>query len=172
MENWPEIDVPDSHPQVLSSWLHIHQAVETVENAMTGRMEQGAQTSLIEHQALFRLAIAPGRRLSMLRLADLLNTSPSGVTRLVDRLVRRGWVSREVPPENRRQTDAVLTPDGLHALTATTRPAYHAALEECFGSLLDEEDLADLQRIGRKLLEGHHRFDAKKFASTPFTHEQ
>ncbi|NUR70318.1 MAG: MarR family transcriptional regulator [Hamadaea sp.] len=167
MENWPEIDVPDRHPEVLSGWLHIQQAVEIVQAAMTSRMERQAETSLTEHGALFRLATAPNRRMSMLRLADYLNTSPSGVTRLVDRLVRRGWVAREVPPENRRQTDAVLTAAGLEALTTMTRPAYHAALEECFGSLLDGDDLDDLRRIGRKLLEGHNRFDAEKFAASP-----
>jgi DNA-binding MarR family transcriptional regulator len=136
---------------------------------MTARMEAAGGCTLLEHQALFRLATAPGRRVSMLRLADGLGTSPSGATRLVERLVRRGWVVREQPPENRRQTDAVLTDEGHTALTERTRPAYHRAVTECFGEMLTDRDLADLRRIGRRLLEGHGRFDARRFAELPFT---
>jgi DNA-binding MarR family transcriptional regulator len=100
----------------------------------------------------------------MLRLADALLTSPSGATRLVERLVRRGWVNREQPPDNRRQTDAVLTADGFRAFTRRTRPVYHRALTECFGRMLSGRDFVDLRRIGRSLLEGHHCYEERRFA--------
>ncbi len=167
-QSWPKIDVPGNHPEVLSAWLHAQQAVEAVQAAMTARMEAAGDCTLVEHQALFRLANAPERRMSMLRLADALATSPSGATRLVERLVRRGWATREQPPDNRRQTDAVITDAGLLALTERTRPAYHRALTDCFGGMLTERDLADLRRIGRKLLEGHERFDERRFADVRF----
>jgi DNA-binding MarR family transcriptional regulator len=168
MSEWPAIDVPDNHADVLAAWLHAHQAVEAVQAAMTTRMEAEGGCTLLEHQALFRLATAPDRRMSMLRLAETIATSPSGATRLVERLVRRGWVTREQPPDNRRQTDAVLTEAGYTALTERTRPAYHDALTKSFGDLLSPRDLADLRRIGRRLLEGHGRFDARRFADVRF----
>ena len=161
---WPAIDVPERHGDVLAAWLHVQQGVETVREAMTARMERDGGCTLAEHQALYRLATAPGRRTSMLRLADALVTSPSGATRLVERLVRRGWVIREQPPDNRRQTDAVLTAAGYRAFTERTRPVYHRALTESFGDLLSPEDLADLRRIGRALLEGHRRYEERRFA--------
>jgi DNA-binding MarR family transcriptional regulator len=163
-EEWPDIAVPDNHADVLSAWLHTHQAVEVVQTAMTAEMQAAAGCTLLEHEALFRLATSAERRMSMLRLADALATSPSGATRLVERLVRRGWVVREQPSDNRRQTDAVLTDDGYRALTELTRSAYHQALTNCFGGLLTARDLADLRRIGRKLLDGHGRFDQRRFA--------
>jgi DNA-binding MarR family transcriptional regulator len=165
---WPAVDVPANHAEVLAAWLHAQQAIEAVQIEMTAQMQAAAECTLAEHQALFRLANAPARRLSMLRLAEALGTSPSGATRLVERLVQRGWVTREQPPNNRRQTDAVLTDDGYHALTQRTRPAYHRALTECFGAMLQPEDLADLRRIGGKLLDGHHRSSQRRFAEVRF----
>lgn len=41
---------------------------------------------------------------------------------------------------------------------------YLDALAEEFTALLSDRDVADLKRIGRKLLEGHGRWDAKRFA--------
>ena len=41
----------------------------------------------------------------MLDLAELLGMTQSGVTRLVDRLIGRGWVMREQPPGNARAAD-------------------------------------------------------------------
>jgi DNA-binding MarR family transcriptional regulator len=103
--------------------------------------------------------------MSMLRLADALTTSPSGATRLVERLVRRGWVVREQPPDNRRQTDAVLTDDGHRALLERTRPAYHQALTDSFSTMLTARELTDLQRIGRRLLTGHGAYEERRYTA-------
>jgi len=162
---WPEIDVPADHARALSAWLHAQHGVQVVQASISARMEAEAGCGLAEHQALFRLAHAPQHRMSMLRLADALAASPSGATRLVERLVRRGWVVREQPPENRRQTDAVLTEDGYQALLRRTRPAYHRALTESFSALLTPRELADLHRIGRKLLAGHDAYDEHRYAA-------
>jgi DNA-binding MarR family transcriptional regulator len=151
--------------QALSAWLHAQHDIQVVQAAISARMEAEAGCGLAEHQALFRLANAPHHRLSMLRLADVLATSPSGATRLVERLVRRGWVVREQPPDNRRQTDAVLTDDGHRALLEGTRPAYHQALTDSFSALLTPRDLANLHRIGHKLLTGHAAYEEHRYAT-------
>ncbi|XVV04817.1 MarR family winged helix-turn-helix transcriptional regulator [Actinosynnema sp. CA-248983] len=90
--------------------------------------------------------------------------SPSGVTRLVERLVRRGWVERSQLPENRRVVYAALTDEGREVLKATTAPAYRAAVAEEFAGALTERDLADLRRVGRELLEAHGKWHAQRFA--------
>lgn len=162
---WPKIEVPANHAQALSAWLHAQHGIQVVQAAVSTRMEAEAGCGLAEHQALFRLATAPHQRMSMLRLADALATSPSGATRLVERLVRRGWVVREQPPDNRRQTDAVLTEDGQRAFLERTRPAYHRALTDSFSALLTPRELADLHRIGRKLLTGHGAYEEHRYAA-------
>ena len=66
--------------------------------------------SLAEYDALLQLAEAPGRRLRMHQLADRVLLSRSGVTRLIDRLVRDGSRrARPVPdrrPRRRGRPDA------------------------------------------------------------------
>jgi DNA-binding MarR family transcriptional regulator len=148
----------------LYPWLHIQQGVVAVQDAMNAIIEAEAGCTLIEHSTLYRLKQADDG-LRMGELAELLAISPSGVTRLIDRLARRGWVARAQPEGSRREVLARLTPEGLVALNTKTRPAYHRAVEQCFSGLLTERDLADLRRIGHKLLAGHDRWDAKRFAT-------
>jgi DNA-binding MarR family transcriptional regulator len=148
----------------LLAWLYAHQGVEEAQAAMSERMEAVAGCSLLEHSALYRLKMNGGR-LRMLDLSDLLSVSPSGVTRLVERLVKRGWVAREQPPDNRRLVHAVLTEEGGRVLRETTAPAYRETVAIAFSDHLDHRDIADLKRIGRKLLEAHARWDAQRFAT-------
>ena len=134
-------------------WLYVQQGVDAVKAAMGQRMEADAGCSLLEHVALYQLH-HNGGRLKMLELAELLDVSPSGVTRLVERLVKRGWVTREQPPDNRRLVFAVLTDEGSKACLGTTARVYRASLAEEFTGLLNERDLADLRRIGRNCSRG------------------
>jgi DNA-binding MarR family transcriptional regulator len=68
-----------------------------------------------------------GVRSSADDLAELLTIGRSGVTRLMDRLVGRGWVVREQPVGNRREVYATLTPAGRAVLTRT-RAAFASGL--------------------------------------------
>ena len=151
-------------PDPLLAWLYVQQGVQAVEEALSATMEEHCGCTLSEHAALYRLKVAEDRRLTMAELSELLSISPSGVTRLVDRLVRRGWVAREQPPDNRRTVWAVLTEEGLRVLTGTTMVVYWQAVHEHFESTMDAEDIAAVTRIGRKMLEAHGRWDAKRFA--------
>jgi DNA-binding MarR family transcriptional regulator len=147
----------------LLAWLYVQQGVDAVRVAMERRIEAVAGCSLLEHEALYRIDM--NGRLLMSELSDLLAVSPSGVTRLVERLVRRGWVTREQPPDNRRVVHAVLTDDGRRVLAATSAPAYRESVAEEFAAPLSDRDVADLKRIGRKLLEAHGKWDTKRFAT-------
>ncbi|WP_433268775.1 MarR family winged helix-turn-helix transcriptional regulator [Actinosynnema sp. CS-041913] len=146
----------------LLAWLYVQQGVDAVRVAMSERVEAVAGCSLLEHEAMYRIGM--NGRLPMSELSELLAVSPSGVTRLVERLVRRGWVERSQPPENRRVVYAALTEEGRRVVTATTGPTYRAAVAEEFAGTLTDRDLADLKRIGRKLLEAHGKWDAQRFA--------
>ncbi|MFI9011236.1 MarR family winged helix-turn-helix transcriptional regulator [Actinosynnema sp. NPDC053489] len=147
----------------LLAWLYAQQGVDAVRVAMEKRIEAAAGCSLLEHEALYRIDM--NGRLLMSELSDLLAVSPSGVTRLVERLVRRGWVAREQPPDNRRVVYAVLTDEGRRVVDATSAPAYRESVAEEFAAALSDRDVADLKRIGRKLLEAHGKWGTKRFAT-------
>ena len=69
-----------------------------------------------DYEVLVFLSEAPDNRLRMSELAERLLLSPSGATRRLDGLVRRGLVERAVCPSDRRGTLAVLTPAGRAVL--------------------------------------------------------
>src|SRR2546422_1032357 len=65
--------------------------------------------TLAEYDVLVQLSFAPDGRLRMTELSDRVRLSPSGLTRLVDRLVRGGLVKRGRCASDRRGTYAILT---------------------------------------------------------------
>ena len=68
-----------------------------------------------------------------------------GTTRLVDRLIDKGWVTRESSAGDRRQVVCRITSKGLTALAATDAPM-RAADEKALEGL-SKEDLRSLLRI-------------------------
>src|SRR5215211_449231 len=135
----------------LAAWAELHRADGTVRAELSRRLEAEAQTTLLEHEAVHRLVLAPGRRLTMYQLADALLVSRSGATRLIDRLEARGWVARRTAPHDRRIVRAELTREGAAAF-AHVGPVFAAAFEERFGGVLDDAEVAELRRVLAKLL--------------------
>ena len=135
----------------LAAWADLHRADATMRADLSRRLEAGADTTLLEHEAVHRLVIAPGRRLTMYQLADALLVSRSGATRLIDRLEARGWVVRRVAPHDRRIVRAELTREGAAAF-ARMGSVFAAAFAARFGGVLDDADVAELRRVLAKLL--------------------
>ena len=80
-----------------------------------------AGLSWAEYEVHFRLRVAGERPLQMREIADQLLASPSGITRIADRLDRDGWITREIPPKNRRVVRVRLTDRGLSVLETADR---------------------------------------------------
>ena len=81
--------------------------------------------TLNEFEVLLRLARAPGRRLKRIELVEQVLLTPSGITRLLERLERGGLVAKESCASDARVTYAVLTEDGAERLRAAA--ATHTA---------------------------------------------
>jgi DNA-binding MarR family transcriptional regulator len=133
------------------AWSELHQASGLLYNELSRRLEAEAGMTATEHDMLWYLANTPDRRLIMSALADRLLISRSGATRLIDRMVRRGWVSREIDPANRRLTYAVLTPAGTQAVRRSVQVVW-SVRPALFDDRLSDNDLADLRRVLGKLL--------------------
>lgn len=133
------------------AWLELHQASGLLYGELSRRLEAEADMTATEHDMLWFLANTPDRRLIMSALADRLLISRSGATRLIDRMVRRGWVTRETDPENRRLTYAVLTRAGTEAVRRSVQVVW-SVRPGLFDDRLTETDVADLRRVLGKLL--------------------
>jgi DNA-binding MarR family transcriptional regulator len=138
----------------VGAWVNLGQAAHVVQAALDQRLESTAGVWGPEFELLWRLDATPGGRLKMTEIAGLLLASKSGVTRLVDRLVESGLVTRDTPAENRRVVYAHLTPRGK-AVLARARQAFGDAFDMAFSGHLSDSDVRALRRILRKLLEGN-----------------
>ncbi|MEM9515701.1 MAG: MarR family transcriptional regulator [Actinomycetota bacterium] len=69
-----------------------------------------------DYQVLVYLSESEGRAMRMRDLAEVLQLSPSGLTRRLDGLVANGWVERQPSEDDRRVMRAVLTDRGFQAL--------------------------------------------------------
>jgi DNA-binding MarR family transcriptional regulator len=144
------VGMPTDHNAILA-WRSLHLADRAVGRMLDNRLVREARCSLLEYDLLAWLKAAPQRRRQMLDLAHLLGVTRGGLTRIVDRLVARGWVERERPASNRREVYAVLTAQGRHAIEHA-RTSYVSLLTETLGAQLDADELDELRRITDKLL--------------------
>ncbi|WP_167133161.1 MarR family winged helix-turn-helix transcriptional regulator [Paramicrobacterium chengjingii] len=136
-------------------WVDFQTAATTLDAELSARLNGEAGMSSTEFQLLWYLANAVDRRLTMSEAAARLTMSPSGMTRLADRLVRRGWLARETDAANRRVALIALTDDGI----AATRAGYHVARNtrrELLDAHLDDDEVGRLGMLLSKLL---HRID-------------
>jgi DNA-binding MarR family transcriptional regulator len=105
---------------------------------------------LASYDVLLQLAEAEGRALRMIELADRVLLSRSGLSRLVDRLVREGLVERAPCLEDARGTLAVLTSAGLNRLREASA-THLRGVHDHVTSRLEEYELAELARLMTKL---------------------
>lgn len=98
---------------------------------------------LSEYTPLMFLSEAPHRRMRMSELATACNLSLSGMTRVVNRLEKQGFVQRAKCQEDLRGWNAVLTDDGLARLQEAW-PTHLASIRRHVLDNLAGHDLAAL----------------------------
>lgn len=161
---WPAMD---GDPEAILAWLNLSQTHAVLRNGLGKALEAEVGIGLSEVEVLRRLVSAPGERLRMRDLADQLSIAQSGVTRIVDRLVSQGWVTREQPPDDRRTVYAILTPAGRSAIERAF-PVYVRAVSDQLGQHLSPDDLGELRRVLRVVLQGLGQWDEVR--CNPSTH--
>ncbi|GAB2529781.1 MarR family winged helix-turn-helix transcriptional regulator [Paramicrobacterium agarici] len=132
-------------------WVELQKAAAMLDNELSARLDERVGMSSTEFQLLWYLANAVDRSLTMSEAAARLSMSPSGMTRLADRLVRRGWVERMTDAANRRFAIITLTAEGVTAARDGYRVA-RTARKQLFDARLTEDETRALGGIVGKLL--------------------
>jgi len=131
--------------KALQEFLGIRRVVALWEARVDAELGGVHGLGLSEFAALHHLAEAPGTRLRRVDLARRLALTPSGVTRLLDPLERRGIVTREQDGHDARATYAVLTRSGK-ALEKDAAATVSAIAESVLASL-GEKDRAAFAKL-------------------------
>lgn len=140
--------------------------VETQGDLMTALEHDLAATGLNlgDYQVLVYLSAADGDSMRMCDLAEILQLSPSGLTRRLDGLVKAGWVERRPSDQDRRVMHAVLTEAGRAHLEAAA-PVHVESVRARIIDHLDRDDLLAFARAFRKIRAALDDERAAKIAS-------
>lgn len=101
--------------------------------------------TLQQYNVLRILRGAGDQGLPTLTIAERMVEHAPGITRLIDRLERKGWVQRDRSAGDRRRVLCRITPAGLAILSEADTPIEHLD-GECLG-MLDEDEVRFLIKI-------------------------
>lgn len=135
----------------LSAWAGFLRVHATVNRKLDTELEQAEGLSANSYDVLIQLARAPKRRMRMTELADAVLLTPSGLTRLVERLERDGLVTRVRSDDDGRGAYATLTDRGRYRLRKATVP-HLAGIRQHFLAPLSREERRLLGDIWKRIL--------------------
>ncbi len=135
----------------LSAWRALLASHAALVDRLGEELQEEKGLPLPWYEVLLFLNRAPNGHMRMGELAGSLLLTPSGITRLVDRMEAEDLVKRMQCPSDRRGWNAVITPAGRARLRAAS-PVHLRGVEEHFGRHLTDEE-ADLlaDALGRVL---------------------
>jgi DNA-binding MarR family transcriptional regulator len=133
-----------------------------ISERLDAELQAAAGLSLNRLELLVQLHFKEGRR-RMSDLADALLLSRGGATRLVARAEDDGLVRREIPPDDRRATYAVLTEAG-HETAERGLPVYLDIVQRLFHDFVEDDEAEVLVRVWKRVLDGNG------MACGPITH--
>ncbi|MCZ2804409.1 MarR family transcriptional regulator [Modestobacter sp. VKM Ac-2983] len=107
------------------------------------------------YEILVQLSETEGRQLRMSELAERCLSSRSRLSHAVSRLEERGWVRRQVCPDDGRGQLAVLTDEGFAALEGAA-PVHVESVRSHLFDQLSPEQVAAMRDIGDTLLRHLH----------------
>src|SRR2546429_2442300 len=127
----------------LRAWSAFLDAQAALLRQLEAELVEKEDMTLAEFDVLIQLGMAADRRLRMTELSERVRLSRSGLTRLVDRLVKAGLVKRTRCASDRRGTFATLTAAGGAPLQRA-EPVHLPGIREHFGKRLSAAQLSAL----------------------------
>jgi len=134
----------------LSAWTRLLRTHAALTRSFNSQLEAEHGLTLNEWEVLLRLGRSSDQRLKRVDLVGRLLLTPSGITRLLERLETAGWVAKASCPEDGRVTYAVLTEAGLGKLEEAGE-SHLAAIHALFSERFAPEELETLASLLARL---------------------
>jgi len=143
-------DVPNPRA-VIDAWESLFRAQVAVLRDVSGEFPIG-RLAMIEYDLLFNLSRLPGRSARPRDLHKSLLLSQPSVSRLIDRVAQRGFVTKTPDDDDGRGIVVTLT-DAGYAAYRRAAAVHGASIVERFGERLTEDELRTLARLCDRLRE-------------------
>jgi DNA-binding MarR family transcriptional regulator len=131
-------------------WSRLVRAHAAISRELDTRLNTEHDLTINEYEVLLLLSRAEERRMRRVDLATELVLSPSGITRMLDRLGAAGLVEKDHCSSDARVTYAVLSDTGLSRLKEAGR-SHNAVIEQMVGEQLGPRELKRLTEILERL---------------------
>ena len=146
---------PVEEPRWLSAeeqetWFALTGVLTWLPDALDAQLQRDAGISHFEYQVMAMLSMSPNRTRRMSEVAALANGALPRLSRTVDRLDRRGWVTRRPDPDDGRATLAVLTNEGWDKVVATA-PGHVAEVRRLAFDPLTRTQVRQLHDIATRI---------------------
>ena len=142
-----------NHPsqEATRAWTRLVRVQGAVLSAVETELKEAGLPPLAWYDALLELSRAPNGALRPLDLEKAMLLPQYSTSRLAERLVKAGLVTRAPCPVDGRSLFLVITPEG-GALQKKMWPAYAAAIERHLGEKLTNPEAAKLADLLGKLV--------------------
>ena len=131
-------------------WSRLVRAHAAIARELDTRLNTEHDLTINEYEVLLLLSRAEERKMRRVDLATELVLSPSGITRMLDRLGAAGLVEKGHCSSDARVTYAVLTDAGLNRLKDAGH-SHDAVIEQMVGEQLGHRELKRLTEILERL---------------------
>jgi len=118
----------------------------TLTRQLSTLLEEQYGLAMSEYEVLFLLSRQDDHAMRRIDLSREVRISPSGITRMLDRLETTGLVEKGSCAKDARVTYAVLTDAGMTMLRECS-PAHLAEVERIIGERLSEEEIESLSAL-------------------------
>jgi DNA-binding MarR family transcriptional regulator len=135
----------------LDAWLRFSRVLIQLPAELDGEMQRLAGLTNFEYNVLAGLSESPNRTMRISTLADYARGSLSRLSHLIKRLEARGWVRRELDPQDGRYTNAILTDEG-YAKVVATAPGHVELVRRLVVDALSPAQLRQLGDLSARLM--------------------
>lgn len=125
---------------------HLLGAHATLTRQLSAQLVEEHGLTMSEYEVLLLLAREPDHAMRRIDLSREVRLSPSGITRMLDRLEATGLVEKGQCDKDARVTYAVLTEAGMRKLRECS-PTHFEAVERLIGDRLSDEEVKSLSDL-------------------------
>jgi DNA-binding MarR family transcriptional regulator len=127
-------------------FANLSAAYSTLTRELSASLVEKHGLTINDYGCLLLLSRSGEEGMRRIDLANELRLSPSGITRLLDRLEDQGLVGKGACKEDARVSYAVLTDEGLSKLRDAA-PGHIKDIESQLGDVLDEDEMGTLTEL-------------------------